>query len=142
MANLSLTRERIRDALARQARFARDEGETTPERAEAIVKKLQEIFKARLSKEERAVVIQLLLGRDTDVPDNLKGETPHPTVDADLPENAIARAAFDSRFPSAARISSGGGYAERPAAPAFSKAPRSEHLDSFARMFPNAARLK
>jgi hypothetical protein len=141
MANLANTRERIRDALARQARLARDEGETTPERAKAIVKKLQEIFKARLSKEERDVVVQLLLGRDTDVPESLRGETPAPAID-DLPKNAIARAAFDSRFPSAARISSGGGYAERSAAPAFSKAPRSEHLDSFHKLLPNAARLK
>jgi hypothetical protein len=142
VANLANTRERIRDALARQAHFARDEGETTPERAETIVKKLQEIFKARLSKQEHDAVVQLLLGRDADVPESLQGETPHPTVDADLPENAIKRSAFDAMFPAAARIGSGGGYAERPAAPAFSKAPRDAHVESFSRMFPAAARLK
>jgi hypothetical protein len=139
MTNLTTHRANLRRALSRT--HARDEAEASSDPATSIVKKLMAIFNARLSKEEKDAVIALLMGKDADLPVNLEGETPHPTVDADLPENAIKRAAFDSMFPNASRIGSGGGFVETKAAPAFTKTPNASHVESFHRMFPNARKI-
>jgi hypothetical protein len=113
---------------------------------------LQILRKSLTPAEMKRLIAELTKAAAEDDPEPRRSaETPAPTVD-DIPENGIkkfagdarsakSRAAFDSMFPAARRIDSAPGYVEPKGEPAFKSAPRAEHLENFAKMFPNASKI-